>query len=421
MIGYVQEPNYVGEGPLVRNYDPSFGFMLKQGASKMFSDLSLLLPGRIADVAIAEKRGGKLSKEDYESSEFYDPKIKWDDSFTEAKARLLKDRMDAEREYAYYLQQAQDISDYVGFYGGAIAGAVPDPLNFIPLLGSFSKPVRALQYAGMGARSSRALVGAADAALLTTLASPLLMAERASYQQKYDAQDVLMDIGLATGLGAGFGALFGRVKAEDSFPGRLPTREEMADYYPGAPRNVADPPSRMDEFIQRVSPEDRARSIGKALLQQRAGRQIDVNAEMQPVFKYPEEWLTPEATYIRGRLQELNKKDQLTPDEVIEIEYETARLKQLEERFRQEDDLVPDYTVARSEDPEPLVDEIIEAVEKQTDAELDRGIRELETQNLLPDEDARELVRLEDLTTPEAQREIEEYYGNLAYCVMRNG
>ncbi len=62
MIGYVQEPNYVGEGPLVENYDPSFGFMLKQGASKMFSDLSLLLPGKIADVAIAEKRGGKLSK-----------------------------------------------------------------------------------------------------------------------------------------------------------------------------------------------------------------------------------------------------------------------------------------------------------------------------------------------------------------------
>ena len=262
MIGYVQEPNNVGEGPLVENYDPSFGFMLKQGASKMLSDLSLLLPGRIADVAIAEKRGGKLSKEDYESSEFYDPKIKWDDSFTEAKARLLKDRMDAEREYAYYLQQASSIGDYVGFYGGVIAGAVPDPLNFIPLLGSFSKPVRALQYAGMGARSSRALVGAADAALLTTLASPLLMAERASSQQKYDAQDVLMDIGLATGLGAGFGALFGRVKPEDSFPGRLPTPDEMKAFDPDAPTNVNTPPSRIDEFIQRVAPEDRARSVG---------------------------------------------------------------------------------------------------------------------------------------------------------------
>ena len=407
MIGYVQEPNYVGEGPLVENYDPSFGFMLKQGASKMFSDLSLLLPGRIADVAIAEKRGGKLSKEDYESSEFYDPKIKWDDSFTEAKARLLKDRMDAEREYAYYLQQAQDISDYVGFYGGVIAGAVPDPLNFIPLLGSFSKPVRALQYAGMGARSSRALVGAADAALLTTLASPLLMAERASYQQKYDAQDVLMDIGLATGLGAGFGALFGRVKAEDSFPGRLPTPDEMKAFDPDAPTNVNTPPSRMDEFIQRVAPEDRARSIGKALLPQRAGRQIDVASELQPVVQADE--------VKQARLSELEKR--FNADQNLSQEEFTEMMRLADEM----EEITPDYTVAKTEDPEPLVDEVIEAVEKQTDAELDAGIRELETQNLLKDEDATELARLEDLTSEQGNREIEEYYGNLAYCVMRNG
>jgi len=407
MIGYVQEPNYVGEGPLVENYDPSFGFMLKQGASKMFSDLSLLLPGRIADVAIAEKRGGKLSKEDYESSEFYDPKIQWDDSFTEAKARLLKDRMDAEREYAYYLQQAQDISDYVGFYGGVIAGAVPDPLNFIPLLGSFSKPVRALQYAGMGARSSRALVGAADAALLTTLASPLLMAERASYQQKYDAQDVLMDIGLATGLGAGFGALFGRVKAEDSFPGRLPTPDEMKAFDPDAPTNVNTPPSRIDEFIQRVAPEDRARSIGKALLQQRAGRQIDVGSELQPVVQADE--------VKQARLSELEKR--FNADQNLSQEEFTEMMRLADEM----EEITPDYTVAKTEDPEPLVDEVIEAVEKQTDAELDAGIRELETQNLLKDEDATELARLEDLTSEQGNREIEEYYGNLAYCVMRNG
>ena len=407
MIGYVQEPNYVGEGPLVENYDPSFGFMLKQGASKMFSDLSLLLPGRIADVAIAEKRGGKLSKEDYESSEFYDPKIKWDDSFTEAKARLLKDRMDAEREYAYYLQQAQDISDYVGFYGGVIAGAVPDPLNFIPLLGSFSKPVRALQYAGMGARSSRSLVGAADAALLTTLASPLLMAERASYQQKYDAQDVLMDIGLATGLGAGFGALFGRVKAEDSFPGRLPSPEEMKAFDPDAPTNVNTPPSRMDEFIQRVAPEDRARSIGKALLQQRAGRQIDVGSELQPVVQ-ADEVKQARLSELEYRFEELDDLNQEEFTEMMRLAYEM-------------EEITPDYTVAKTEDPEPLVDEVIEAVEKQTDEELDAGIRELETQNLLKDEDATELARLEDLTSEQGNREIEEYYGNLAYCVMRNG
>jgi len=31
------------------------------------------------------------------------------------------------------------------------------------------------------------------------------------------------------------------------------------------------------------------------------------------------------------------------------------------------------------------------------------------------------LVRLEDLTTEQANREIEEYYANVSYCVMRNG
>ena len=81
----------------------------------------------------------------------------------------------------------------------------------------------------------------------------------------------------------------------------------------------------------------------------------------------------------------------------------------------------PDYTVARTEDPIPLVDEVIEAVEKQSDEELDSGIRELETQNLLKDDDAKELARLEDLTTEQANREIEEYYANVSYCVMRNG
>ncbi|MFZ9069112.1 MAG: hypothetical protein ACO23R_17215, partial [bacterium] len=285
MIGYVPEPNYVGQAPLVENYDPSFGFMLKQGAKKMFSDMSILLPASMADVAISEMRGGKITEEEYKDSEFFDPQIKWDDSFTEAKARLLKDRMDAEREYAYYLEQAQDFTDYIAFYGGVIAGAVPDPLNYIPLLGQFDKPRRALQYAGMGARSSRALLGAADAALLTTLASPLLMAERASYQQKYDAQDVLFDIGIATGLGGGFGALFGRVKPEDSYPGRIPTLEEARAYDPDVPSTITDPPGQLQQFIERVPPENRANAVRKALLQQRLGKPIDVSAEMQPVVR----------------------------------------------------------------------------------------------------------------------------------------
>ena len=407
MIGYVPEPNYVGQAPLVENYDPSFGFMLKQGAKKMFSDMSILLPASMADVAISEMRGGKITEEEYKESEFFDPQIKWDDSFTEAKARLLKDRMDAEREYAYYLEQAQDFTDYIAFYGGVIAGAVPDPLNYIPLLGQFDKPRRALQYAGMGARSSRALLGAADAALLTTLASPLLMAERASYQQKYDAQDVLFDIGIATGLGGGFGALFGRVKPEDSYPGRIPTLEEARAYDPDVPSTITDPPGQLQQFIERVPPENRANAVRKALLQQRAGKPIDVSAEMQPVISGDEVKQT--------RLAELEKRfeeqDNLTSEEFSEMQRLAYEV----------EELTPDYTVAKLEEPEPLVDEVIAAIEKQSDEELDAGIRELETQNLLKEEDARALARDEDLTTEQSNREIEQYNGNLIFCLMRNG
>ena len=407
MIGYVPEPNYVGQAPLVENYDPSFGFMLKQGAKKMFSDMSILLPASMADVAISEMRGGKITEEEYKDSEFFDPQIKWDDSFTEAKARLLKDRMDAEREYAYYLEQAQDFTDYIAFYGGVIAGAVPDPLNYIPLLGQFDKPRRALQYAGMGARSSRALLGAADAALLTTLASPLLMAERASYQQKYDAQDVLFDIGIATGLGGGFGALFGRVKPEDSYPGRIPTLEEARAYDPDVPSTITDPPGQLQQFIERVPPENRANAVRKALLQQRAGKPIDVSAEMQPVISGNEVKQT--------RFAELEKRfeeqENLTSEEFSEMQRLAYEV----------EELTPDYTVAKLEEPEPLVDEFIAAIEKQSDAELDSGIRELETQNLLKEEDARALARDEDLTTEQSNREIEQYNGDLIFCLMRNG
>ena len=407
MIGYVPEPNYVGQAPLVENYDPSFGFMLKQGAKKMFSDMSILLPASMADVAISEMRGGKITEEEYKDSEFFDPQIKWDDSFTEAKARLLKDRMDAEREYAYYLEQAQDFTDYIAFYGGVIAGAVPDPLNYIPLLGQFDKPRRALQYAGMGARSSRALLGAADAALLTTLASPLLMAERASYQQKYDAQDVLFDIGIATGLGGGFGALFGRVKPEDSYPGRIPTLEEARAYDPDVPSTITDPPGQLQQFIERVPPENRANAVRKALLQQRAGKPIDVSAEMQPVISGDEVKQT--------RLAELEKRfeeqDNLTSEEFSEMQRLAYEV----------EELTPDYTVAKLEEPEPLVDEVIAAIEKQSDEELDAGIRELDAQKLLKEEDARALARDEDLTTEQSNREIEQYNGDLIFCLMRNG
>ena len=223
---YVPETDYVGTEAAVRNYDPSFGFIAKEAFRLGLRDTTWSLASSLGAMSEAEKEG-RITKEEYEQSKFFDPEIKYDDSFTVAKARLLKERMDQERLYEYYLQQMSG-SDYVAGFLGLIGGSIPDPINFIPMLGAMSKPARALEYAGVTSRvASRGMLGAADAAIASTLVSPLLMAERGTYQQKYDVQDALIDIGLATGIGFGFGSLLGRIKADDSFPPRATSVEDV--------------------------------------------------------------------------------------------------------------------------------------------------------------------------------------------------
>jgi hypothetical protein len=143
------------------------------------------------------------------------------------------------------------------------------------------------------------------------------------------------------------------------------------------------------------------------LLQQRAGKPIDVSAEMQPVISGDEVKQT--------RLAELEKRfeeqDNLTSEEFSEMQRLAYEV----------EELTPDYTVAKLEEPEPLVDEVIAAIEKQSDEELDAGIRELDAQRLLKEEDAKALARDEDLTTEQSNREIEQYNGDLIFCLMRNG
>jgi len=410
---YVPETDYVGTETAVQNYDPSFGFLAKEAFRLGLRDTTISLAASLEAMTEAEKEG-KISREEYEQSQFFDPDIKYDDSFTYAKARLLKERMEQERLYDYYLQQMSGL-DYVAGFTGLIGGSIPDPINFIPMLGAMSKPARALEYAGVTSRvARRGMLGAADAAIASTLVSPLLMAERGTYQQKYDVQDALIDIGLATGIGFGFGSLLGRIKPDDSFPPRATTVEDVKTYAPELSDQLDNMlpedrlyANRMMDFVEGVSPDMRARATYKAMSQVGRNEPINVNAEMQPVLSQSD----VQKARITGAFYNESPTRRFTEDAVQVAETEVQPSKKID----------PDYTVARTEDPIPLVDDLIEAVEKQSDEELDTGIRELETQNLLPEEDARELVRLEDLTTPEAQREVEEYYGNLAYCVMRNG
>ena len=117
---YVPETDYVGTEAAVRNYDPSFGFIAKEAFRLGLRDTTWSLASSLGAMSEAEKEG-RITKEEYEQSKFFDPEIKYDDSFTVAKARLLKERMDQERLYEYYLQQMSG-SDYVAGFLGLIGG-----------------------------------------------------------------------------------------------------------------------------------------------------------------------------------------------------------------------------------------------------------------------------------------------------------
>ena len=219
MMYYSEHRDYPGaKEEFLKNYRPSVGMMFSEGIGAGFRDVSFMLMQSVMEMDKAEN-AALLTKEDWEASKFYDPQIKWDESFTTPKARLLKERRDRERELGFLLERA-GAGATASFYAGALVGTVPDPVNYIPFVGIASKAKSAavLGKIAQSGRLGRGATSAADAVLGTALLQPLVFAERDTYQLKYDTRDALTELGLALGLGFGLGAALGRVHPKDPDP-----------------------------------------------------------------------------------------------------------------------------------------------------------------------------------------------------------
>jgi len=210
-----------GEEQFLKDYRPSAGRMFKIGMGAGFDDT---LPGLLTSLSVMDQAENQplLTKEDWEASKFYDPEIKWDDSFTTPKARLLKERRDRERELGFLLDRA-GMGATASFYAGALVGTVPDPVNYIPFVGIASKAKSAavLGKIAKSGRLGRGATTAADAVIGTAVLQSLVFKERDTYQLKYDTRDALTELGLALGLGFGFGAILGKVHPKDPDPEEL--------------------------------------------------------------------------------------------------------------------------------------------------------------------------------------------------------
>ena len=378
-----------GQRQFVKDFTPSAAMMFSEGIGAGFRDVSFMLAKSVFDMDKAENQP-LLSKEDWEASKFFDEAIKWDDSFTTPKARLLKERRDRERELGFLLERA-GAGATASFYAGALVGTVPDPVNYIPFVGIASKAKSAavLGKIAQSGRLGRGATTAADAVLGTALIQPLVAAERDTYQLKYDTRDALTELGLALGLGFGLGAALGRVHPKDPDPAVRAQEGTVTVNRKGdieiKEGRAPDPETPSTRAAANIAPQDAKAAIDVAAAQQAAGESINVGkfAPTQPVRQTADGAAAPE----------------VTPAETF----------QADARVEPAPDPVPDDT--------PI--DANEARLQQLEAELDERIRTEEAEGRLKEEDATELAYID-----EEVKEQELYHQavfEVTECLIRNG
>ncbi len=308
-----------GEEQFLKDYRPSAGRMFKIGMGAGFDDT---LPGLLTSLSEMDQAENQplLTKEDWEASKFYDPEIKWDESFTTPKARLLKERRDRERELGFLLDRA-GMGATASFYAGALVGTVPDPVNYIPFVGIASKAKSAavLGKIAQSGRLGRGATTAADAVLGTALIQPLVAAERDTYQLKYDTRDALTELGLALGLGFGLGAALGRVHPKDPDPavraqeGTVTVNRKGDIEIKGG--RAPDPETPSTRAAANIAPQDARTAIDVAIGQQAAGEPINVGkfAPTQPVRQTADGAEAPEVTPAEVWQSDIPRTPEPTP------------------------------------------------------------------------------------------------------------
>ena len=378
-----------GQRQFVKDFTPSAAMMFSEGIGAGFRDVSFMLAKSVFDMDKAENQP-LLTKEDWEASKFFDEAIKWDESFTTPKARLLKERRDRERELGFLLERA-GAGATASFYAGALVGTVPDPVNYIPFVGIASKAKSAavLGKIAQSGRLGRGATTATDAVLGTALIQPLVAAERDTYQLKYDTRDALTELGLALGLGFGLGAALGRVHPKDPDPAVRAQEGTVTVNRKGdieiKEGRAPDPETPSTRAAANIAPQDAKTAIDVAIGQQAAGESINVGkfAPTQAVRQTADEAEAPE----------------VTPAETF----------QADARVEPAPDPVPDDT--------PI--DANEARLQQLEAELDERIRTEEAEGRLKEEDATELAYID-----EEVKEQELYHQavfEVTECLIKNG
>jgi len=277
------------EDALLRGRRPGLGEFLGASVAEGWWNTTGATGGAAARATAEGARDDRpIPREEWRSSPYFRERVEWDERMTEGRARAIA-RVYDENRYRRALMQARDASIFetvLGF-GGQLVGNIPDPVNFIPIVGPLGRLARtgeAALEAGLGARMlagtarlaerpgvpAAALRGSVDALGGNILASPLVYGVQAEFGDEITAGGILMDLAIGALIGAGFGTVGGLVQRARS----AADQRAAARLLDAAARDVAagrapDLPSAMfrqtvEDAVVRSAPERAAWMVAGA-------------------------------------------------------------------------------------------------------------------------------------------------------------
>ena len=375
-----------------------------------------MTPHEIEQYQQQKGREETLTQEEYTASPNFREGKKWFEGMTEDQAEMIADRADQSERNQFILSHGNTTGHQIAAFAGGLIGAIPDPANFIPVLGP---ALRLAAIARLGRVAGTALIASAEAGLVTAAVQPLFFGQARGFQEKWDMSMSAEIVGLSMLVGAGFGSIVGGLSRMSGIRRANATAKAVRDMMDDAPVDVAPVlPTRVDfdaaarvalgaedalprnvgDFISRfnpaeVTPQEAAQAVMRILVKPGFRRSAEEKALIGGLD------ITPEIREA-ARIAEIPGFQRSAEDNVFLDHFKAGKFGELENPrwlARQKERAAErelNYTVAKREHVSPDVEATTEKnvnVPHETPPEeleiLDIRMRELdEAGNITPDE-----------------------------------